>query len=94
MWRFFFLAAALSACTQFPELDVTVPASAKNAPFPELKPLEPLLAPGSRLASDNAQTEATLAARVAALRTRAAGLRGNVIDPQTRTRMRAGVDTG
>ena len=94
MWRFMILAAALSSCTQFPELDVSVPPSAEAARYPDLQPLDPLLAREGQLAQDNAQTEADLEARVAALQARAARLRRQVIDPATRARMRNGVTTG
>lgn len=82
------LMVALAACTQFPELDGTVAPDLAQADFPDLVPLEPLLNARAPVIADPEQTSATLDARVAALRARAAALqRGAVVDAQTRQRL-------
>lgn len=84
------LAAALSGCTQFPELDASVSDAARTAPYPDLVPLGGLQA---RLTTTNIapDTVSTIEARIARLEARADSLRGNVIDDATRARMQAGV---
>ena len=81
---------ALSACASFPELDGTVPAHMEDAAYPRLVPVEPLLAAAEEV-QITPETESRLMARAAALRARAARLRGSVVDRGTRARMRAGV---
>jgi hypothetical protein len=81
----------LGACTQFPVLDDSVPDALARAEYPDLVPLDPLLAGLSDAPANNAQIEANLQGRVAALRARAARLRGPIVDSATRARMRAGV---
>lgn len=98
MWRAvfpaLFLALALGACTQFPELDDTIDPAAEAADYPRLIPLEPMLAEARAAPARNAETEAALEARAAALRARAARLRGEVVDAETQARMRRGVPQG
>ncbi len=82
------LAAALAGCTTFPELDAVVSEEAKRADYLSLVPADQLL--GKR--SDGRVTEETgraLQARAADLRARAALLRGQPIDEETRLRLRA-----
>ncbi|MBW7922870.1 MAG: hypothetical protein H3C51_12330 [Rubellimicrobium sp.] len=73
MWRLsFILAPALAACAGFPELDARLDDADRNAPWPALVPVAPLLAeagaPGATASGD-------LDARLAALRARADALR-------------------
>jgi hypothetical protein len=63
----------LAACTQFPEVDASTPASAQAAAYPELLPIDALLQTDDDL--DTEATKAELAARAEALRLRAAALR-------------------
>ncbi len=94
MWRAAFPALVLAACTQFPQLDETIDPSAEAADFPELVPLEPILA-GLEVDPDRHQrTEDALTARADALRARAARLQQDVVDADTRDRMRRGVPQG
>ncbi|MFN3210140.1 MAG: hypothetical protein ACE369_14270 [Roseovarius sp.] len=80
------LTLSLSACTQFPELDRTTSAEARRAAYPDLLPVEDLRARvGAPRTTD--QTTGSLEARVAALRARAARLRGAVIDGTSRQRL-------
>lgn len=79
---------ALGACTQFPDLDSTIPPGAERADFPALVPLDPLLAQNIASAEDNDAISASLEARVAALRARARSLQtGSIVDPATRQRL-------
>jgi len=79
-----------AACTQFPELDGTVPPDVAGRKTPRLLPLDQLqgLAPAPR---DLAPITTALQARLAALEARAARLRGPVLDRRTRRRLVRGV---
>ncbi len=76
----------MTGCTQFPELNQSVSADARNGSFPSLVPVEVLRAdaPDQRITDD---TTPTLEARVAALRSRAARLRGTVLSSNARARL-------
>lgn len=80
----------LAGCSDFPELDGAVAPGLERAAYPRLVPVEPLIA-GAQDTQITDETEAGIAARVAALRARAARLRGSIVDDGTRERMRAGV---
>jgi len=67
------LALALSACSGFPELDARLTAADRAAPWPELVPVGTVLAAAGPAAE--ADGTGDLAARLAALRARAAALR-------------------
>jgi hypothetical protein len=81
---------ALSACTQFPALDRTITPSLENADYPALEPTEQLLARAKAGRVDPIQTETTLNARVARLRSRANALRGSVLTGRERQRLAEG----
>ena len=82
-------ALVLGACTQFPELDETIPPAAEAAPFPTLVPLEPLLADNAAIVTAPEATTRALEIRVDALRARARALQSRpVIDAATRARLR------
>lgn len=85
------LLLALAACTEFPALDGTVAPADANAPYPDLVPLAPLLAQADANDRGAADVQAALNPRLAALRTRAARLRGPVIAPAIRDRMLRGI---
>lgn len=87
----FVLAIPLGACTQFPQLDRTIPPGLEQAPFPALVPVEPLLAQATAGRIDPAQTQASLQARLTRLRARAARLRGSVLSGRERQRLREGL---
>ena len=84
--------AALAGCAQFPEADATITPEAEAADFPELVPLEPLLAEIDTQQLDAPATEAALLARVAGLKARAARLSGAGLDPEDRKRLQSGVN--
>ena len=73
--------------------DVPLPAGPATAtgPFPDLVPLDTLLAQGPGEARITAATAGDLGARVAGLRGRAAALAGPVVDQATRGRMQGAI---
>lgn len=83
--------AGVAGCAQFPELDSALTDRARQAPYPELLPVETLKArvDAPRISETAAED---MAARVAGLKARAAALRRTVIDGATRARMQDGVD--
>lgn len=82
------LCLTLCACTQFPELDGTVAPDLKDADFPRLVPLEPLLIASAPVVADPVQTSQALDGRVAALRARAAALQQrDVVDAETERKL-------
>ncbi|PCH74412.1 MAG: hypothetical protein COC12_03705 [Rhodobacteraceae bacterium] len=87
------LAALLAgaACTQVPELDATIPDHLRNAPYPELQPLDDALFDVPLPQAQSAEIEKSLSARAARLQSRARALNATVIDPTTRERMETGV---
>lgn len=87
------LVFGLSACTQFPELDGAVTAHGSDANYPDLVPIEPILAQAASGPRTD-QTTDQLSSRVAALKARANRLRGRVVDTSSRDRMRTGVPRG
>ena len=81
----------LAGCSDQPDLDSTISDSVRAAPYPDLVPLEPLLATTGSPRDTSDQPEADLAARRNRLQQRAQQLSGAVVDSDTRARMRAGV---
>ena len=80
------LLIALAACADFPEVDALESAAARNAPFPALLPTAAFEGgPAPRLSP---ATGAALEGRIAALRARAAALRGPVLTAADRARLR------
>lgn len=85
---------ALWGCSDFPDLSARIDAQARAADYPALLPLDPLLARADALETQGAITPASVAAfdnQIAALRAKASRLRGPVIEPAVRARMRRGV---
>jgi hypothetical protein len=82
--------AALAGCTPFPQLSSPASEAALAQPYPDLVPLAGLQ---TRLEASRItpETAPTIEARVTRLKDRAARLSGDVVDPATRSRMRAGV---
>ncbi|QBF31201.1 hypothetical protein [Thalassococcus sp. S3] len=85
--------AALCGCTQFPDLDDAVPPASEVADYPDLVPIDTLLAGNDPDPTTGQQEADALEARAAQLRARAARLQGGVVDPGTRARMQDGVQT-
>lgn len=78
----------LTGCGAWPDPTIPGDASARAAPWPVLQPL-------GTLGADRRAGAAPMlppAARAAALRARAAALRGPVVDRATRARLAGGVD--
>lgn len=85
------LIAALAACAQFPELDRTITPELQAADFPALVPIGPLIAGAQTDGVDAGQANAQIDARVAALRARAARMRGSVLTGRERQRLAQGL---
>jgi hypothetical protein len=79
------------ACTQFPALDSTITPALDAAPFPALVPLAPVLASAQPAGLAPEMTATVLDARIAALQTRAARLRGAVLSGTERQRLAQGL---
>ena len=80
-----------ASCTQFPALDSRATPELLASEYPELVPVDPLLAraQGGRVNVD--RTEAALEGRVAALQARAARLRGSVLTGAEKQRLSQGL---
>ena len=81
----------LTACTQFPELDRAITPELKEADYPALVPVEPLLTRATEGRVDPVTTQSNLEGRVARLRARAALLRGSVLTGRERQRLAQGL---
>lgn len=79
------------ACTQIPVLEGTRNETAQNAPFPVLVPISGLLAGAPVATRITPETTTDMNARITALRNRATGLNGPVVDADTRSDMRAAI---
>lgn len=85
------LTAVLTGCSAVPALETAN--TDRDAPFPALIPLGPLLAEAARGGPDQTALATGPGSRIDQLNARANGLRGQIIDPAVRARMQAGVDT-
>lgn len=94
LWPALFLVAGLSvtACTQVPELDATVPTHLRTAAYPKLVSLDGTLTTTRTPQDQAAQIEQSLAARRDRLQARSKGLDRRVVDPVSRKRMQSGVN--
>ena len=97
MYRMFLPAALFAglsltaACTQFPALDRTLTPELEAAEYPALVPLGPVLAASQTPGVQPDLASAQLDARVAALKSRAARLRGSVLSGRARQRLENGL---
>ncbi|MCD1626566.1 MAG: hypothetical protein ACU0B7_05310 [Paracoccaceae bacterium] len=80
----------MAACTHFPEMGDRLTQAEENQTFPKLVPVETLLA-GVEPENLQPDTKDTLEDRIAALNSRADGLRAAGMDDDTRDRMQRGV---
>ncbi|WP_424941736.1 hypothetical protein [Aliiroseovarius crassostreae] len=76
----------LAACSPSPEVGKPLSNVARNADYPRILPLDTLLAQQPEEVDIPALT-GSLTSRAAALRARAAALRGSIVDGGTRARM-------
>ncbi len=76
----------VAGCTDFPRIDAVMGTTARNAPYPELLPIDGLLARAGDTRID-AATGPALAGRAAALRRRARGLEPPVLSAADRRRL-------
>ncbi|WP_424986477.1 hypothetical protein [Microbulbifer sp. S227A] len=92
-WIGMLLAALVpAACAQIPQLDDTVPGHLEQAGYPALAPIETLLVPQPDPQERHQDVQQDLQGRVANLQDRARRLNNApVVDRETQTRMRAGV---
>lgn len=83
-------ATTFTACSQFPELNEDAALGARDAPYPDLVPAATLRAqvPGAQITNES---RSAVDVRIARLRSRAARLKGIVVDGGTRARMSQGV---
>lgn len=79
------------ACTQFPALDRTLTPELESAAYPALVPLAPVLASAQTTRVEPQRATAAIDARVAALKSRAARLRGSVLSGRERQRLANGL---
>lgn len=84
-------ALALTACTQFPELEYTQTRALETAQYPALVPIEPILANAPGPAPDPTEDMAALNIRLTALRARAAQMRGAVLNRAEKQRLEQGL---
>lgn len=84
-------ALSLTGCSQFPELEQVEDSAAREAPYPDLVPIESITAsvPDARTTPATAPDMET---RVDRLKARAGRLKGTVVDAATHERMQAGVN--
>lgn len=83
--------ALTGACTQFPALDRTLTSELENADYATLVPLGPVLAAAHTTTVEPMQATAAIDSRVAALKARAARLRGSVLSGAERQRLKNGL---
>lgn len=81
----------LAACAHVPELDARIPDAVQKAPYPDLLPLDMVLAPLPAPQEAAAGLETALAGRRDSLQARARRLQTPVVDDENRARMAAGV---
>ncbi len=94
-YSFLALWAALAltgACTQFPALDRTITPELEGSGYPALVPLGPVLASATTAGVEPVQATAAIDARVAALKSRAARMRGSVLSGVERQRLEKGLE--
>ncbi|MFC3616035.1 hypothetical protein ACFORG_19975 [Lutimaribacter marinistellae] len=75
-----------------PELDERVSPTLRNAPYPQLQPLDETLGPAVDPLSEAEELESRLSPRVQSLQSRARGLQTPVIDPEARDRLKRGIE--
>jgi hypothetical protein len=78
-------------CTQFPALDRTLTPELAASDYPALVPLAPVLASVEVAGVEPVQAGAAIDARVSALKSRAARMRGSVLSGAERQRLEKGL---
>ena len=86
------MSLGLTACIQVPELDRSISDDARNAPFPELAPIDPSVFETPPPAEAQAEIDAELQERAQTLRDRASALEEAKIDDETRNRLLGTLD--
>lgn len=85
------LALLTAGCAPLPDLDRTITPAMEAAPYPALVPLAPVLARANAPGVDPERGNGVLDARVAALKARAARLRGSVLTGRESQRLAHGL---
>ena len=85
------LALFAAGCTQFPALDRTITPELEAAPYPALVPLPPLMNEVGQSGGHGTAVAASLEARVARLRARAARLQNAGLTGRERQRLQNGL---
>jgi type IV pilus biogenesis protein CpaD/CtpE len=80
------IAAVLTGCATFPQLDAVITPEARRADYPALVPVDSIIVRRGD-STITAQTGERLRARAANLRARARLLRGASVDEETRLRL-------
>lgn len=88
---FLTLFALATGCTQFPELDSTQTAELDAAAYPDLVPIEPILARAEAPGADPVAEEENVQRRLGGLRARADRLRGSVLSADEKRRLEEGL---
>lgn len=88
-----FLLLCLGACAKFPQLDDRIDAAARDAPYPTLTDISPLLVQANTVVPGNTAVAQDIAGRVSGLTARANALRGGIIEQPVLARMRRGINT-
>lgn len=81
------LCLSISACSQFPELDHTQSPATEAAAYPDLIPIEPILAGIEQPGNDVQEAEDATNPRLSRLRARAANMRGAVLSDSEKRRL-------
>jgi hypothetical protein len=81
----------VGACTQFPDLDRNITPELASADYPALVPMDPILTQARTIKIEPVQATVAIDARVAALKSRAARLRGSVLTGRERQRLEEGL---
>ena len=81
----------LGACTQFPALDRTITPELEASQYPALTPLGPVLASAAETGVEPVSASAAIDARIAALKSRAARMRGSVLSGPERQQLAKGL---
>ena len=87
----FLTGLALAGCINVPELGERNLGALRDADYPELRPLGPLLGTQTAPREQSQDLSDNLIARRASLEARAASLRGEVLSPEDEERLKQGV---
>ncbi|MFK7751488.1 MAG: hypothetical protein AB8B51_02955 [Sedimentitalea sp.] len=90
-FRLALCALVLTSCTDVPDLGDSVRPALRNADYPDLVPIETLLALRESPSQAAEKLEQNLSGRIGRLKRRAAALQDPVIDAPSRERLQSGL---